>query len=170
MARASLFTDHKISGLPIRATYKHLKTIWADTFDNFPTDPISSSLNWWSSILGVATLCSCWIDLFASSPNLSTHLFAGPSISWDQDEMFASEFSGSGNFFYTSSWYPGFKQNLFNSPQYLCLLCILFECNQINMVKEWCWFSQINFFHEYCPHRINILFLSSQFDVIHMHR
>ena len=38
------------------------------------------------------------------------------------------------------------------------------------MIKERCWFSQINFFVEYFPHRIDILFLSSQFDVIHIHR
>ena len=31
------------------------------------------------------------------------------------------------------------------------------------MIKERCWFSQINFFVEYFPHRINIVFLSSQF-------
>ena len=38
------------------------------------------------------------------------------------------------------------------------------------MIKERCWFSQINFFVECFPHRINVLFLSSQFDVIHKHR
>ena len=42
--------------------------------------------------------------------------------------------------------------------------------SQVYMIKEWCWFSQINFFVEYFPHRINILFLSSQFHVIHIHR
>ena len=31
------------------------------------------------------------------------------------------------------------------------------------MIKESCWFSQINFFVEYFPRRIDILFLSSQF-------
>ena len=31
------------------------------------------------------------------------------------------------------------------------------------MIKERCWFSQIDFFVEYFPHRINIVFLSSQF-------
>ena len=36
------------------------------------------------------------------------------------------------------------------------------------MIKERCWVSQINFFIEYFPHRINVLFLSSQFDVIHI--
>ena len=42
--RASLFTDHRTSGLPIRAKYKHFRTIWEHTFDNSPTDFISSSL------------------------------------------------------------------------------------------------------------------------------
>ena len=31
------------------------------------------------------------------------------------------------------------------------------------MIEEWCWFSQINFFIEYFPHWITILFLSNQF-------
>ena len=47
--RASLFTDHRISVLPIRAKYKHLKTIGEHTFDNLPTDVNSSSVKWWSS-------------------------------------------------------------------------------------------------------------------------
>ena len=38
------------------------------------------------------------------------------------------------------------------------------------MIKERCWFSQINFFIKYFPHRFNVLFLSNQFDVIHIHR
>ena len=37
-ARASLFTDHKISGLSIRAKYRHFTTICAKTVDNSPTD------------------------------------------------------------------------------------------------------------------------------------
>ena len=35
MDRANLFTDHRISGLPTRAKYKHFRTIWEHTFDNF---------------------------------------------------------------------------------------------------------------------------------------
>ena len=35
-ARASLFTDHKMSGLPIRARYRHLRTICEQTVDNSP--------------------------------------------------------------------------------------------------------------------------------------
>ena len=41
------------------------------------------------------------------------------------------------------------------------------SATQENMIKERCWFSQINFFIEYFPHGIKILFLSSQFYVIH---
>ena len=42
--RASLFTDHRISGLPKRVKYKHFRTIRDETFDNYPTDFNSSSL------------------------------------------------------------------------------------------------------------------------------
>ena len=38
------------------------------------------------------------------------------------------------------------------------------------MIQERCWFSQIDFFIEYFPHRIEILFFSSQFYVIHIHQ
>ena len=77
----SLFTDHKMSGRPSRAKYKHIRTIWEHTFDNSPTDPNSSYLNWWSSRHGVVTLYSCWVVLFASSQHRSTYFFARPSIS-----------------------------------------------------------------------------------------
>ena len=59
IARASLFTDHEISGLPMRAKYWHFRTICEQIFDKSPTDPISSSFNWWSSKHGVATLFNC---------------------------------------------------------------------------------------------------------------
>ena len=36
--RASLFTDHRISSLPMRAKYEHFRTIWEHTCDNSPTD------------------------------------------------------------------------------------------------------------------------------------
>ena len=52
-----------------------------------------------------------------------------------------------------------------NCPQYLSLFHSVFEYTP----DFHDWFSQINFFIEYFPHRIHILFLSSQFDVIHIH-
>ena len=54
--RARLFTDHRISGRPIRAKKKHVRTIWEHTCDNSPTDFIFSSLKWWSSMHGVHSL------------------------------------------------------------------------------------------------------------------
>ena len=59
IARASSFTGHKISGLPMPAKYRHFRTICEQTFDNSPTDPTSSSLNCWSSMHSVATLYNC---------------------------------------------------------------------------------------------------------------
>ena len=51
-----LITDHRISGRPIFAKYKHFRTIWEHVFDNSPTDFVSSSMKWWSSMHGVDTL------------------------------------------------------------------------------------------------------------------
>ena len=68
------------------------------TFHNSPTDPISSSLNWWSPMHGVATLYNCWVVLFASSQYLSTRFFAWPSKSKDHEEMFAPSFQKQGSF------------------------------------------------------------------------
>ena len=81
IARASLLTDHKMSGLPMRFKYWHVRKMCEQTFDNSPTDPTSSSLNWWSSVHGVATLYSCWVVLFANSKYLSPKFFAWPSTS-----------------------------------------------------------------------------------------
>ena len=39
------FVDHRMSGLPIRAKYKHFNSIWDQTCDNSPTDSSSSCLN-----------------------------------------------------------------------------------------------------------------------------
>ena len=61
-ARASLFTDHRMSGLSIRARYKHFRTILEQTFDTSPTVPNSFFLNSWSSRHGVETFFS-WLNL-----------------------------------------------------------------------------------------------------------
>ena len=73
MDRASLFTDHRISGLPKRTKYKHFRTIWEHVLNNSPTDFVSSSLKWWSSMHGADTLRSCCVVLLAKSQYRSTH-------------------------------------------------------------------------------------------------
>ena len=54
--RASVFTDQRMSGLPIRARYKHFNTICEHTFDKSPTDLSSSFLKWRSSKQGLETV------------------------------------------------------------------------------------------------------------------
>ena len=61
-------------------------------------------------------------------------------------------------------------QRKFAIQTWFCIVYNIFACfalslstHQVYMIKERCWFSQINFFVEYFPHRINVLFLSSQF-------
>ena len=49
----------KIAGLQIRAKHRQFRTICEQTVDSSPTDPFSSSLKWWSSKHGVATLNNC---------------------------------------------------------------------------------------------------------------
>ena len=91
--RASLLTDHRMSGRPIRAKCKHFKTIWEQTSDNSPLFSNSSFLIWWSSKQGWETLYGCSVFLFANSQHRSTHFRACPSTSWDHAEVFARSLS-----------------------------------------------------------------------------
>ena len=170
IAQATLFTNHRISGLlPMRAKYKHFRSIFEQTFDNSPTDFSSASLNWWSSMDGAATMKSCWVVLFASSKYLSTHfLHALPCHRTTKKcsrqvslylVCFLSCSRDSG-----IEHAPVIVNNIF--------ACFTFSLSapQVNVVKEWCRFSQIKAFHGYFPHWVYVLFLSSQFDVIHTYR
>ena len=86
----------KMSSPPIRAKYKHSKTIWKQTLDNSPT--VFSFLKLWSSMQRVETLYNCSIFLLARWQCLSTHFFAWPSLSHDHVTVFAREFSHPSNF------------------------------------------------------------------------
>ena len=66
--RSSILWPHEqvcsqtIKYLPTNTSkYRHFWTICEQTVDNCPTDSFSSSLSWWSSIDGVATLYNCWV-------------------------------------------------------------------------------------------------------------
>ena len=79
-ARANLFTDQRMQGPPIRAKYKHSKTICEHTLDNSPTVSSSSFLKLWSSRQRVETLYNCSVFLFASSQNLRKHFVRMSSL------------------------------------------------------------------------------------------
>ena len=72
--------------------------------------------------------------------------------------------------FYTSSWHPGFKHSPAIVHNIFACFAFSLSATKINMVKEWCWFFQINVFHKYFPHLVKILFLSRHFDFVHVHR
>ena len=75
---ANLLTVHGMSGLPVRAKYKHFNTICEHGCDSSPNDSSSSCLNWWSSKQGLETLYSCSVFLSASSQYVSAHVRACP--------------------------------------------------------------------------------------------
>ena len=165
--RASLFTDRRISGRPILAKYKHFRTIWERAFDNFPSDFNSFSLKCWSSMHGVDTLWSCWVVLFANSQYRSTHFLARPSISlgaWRNTKIFrAWQFFSSP---FGNSWFKHGSVIVNNISAYFTLSL---SASQVFVIKERCWFSQINFFIEYFPHRIIHCFVSFQLIWCHPH-
>ena len=70
----------RMSGLPIRARYKHFKTICEHACDSSPTDSSSSCLNWWSSKQRLETLKNCSTFLFA---NVTASINAFSSMSFD---------------------------------------------------------------------------------------
>ena len=64
----------------------------------------------------------------------------------------------------------GFKHGSVIVNNIFAYFTLSLSTSQVYMIWERCWFFQINFCIEYFPHRINVLFLSSQFYVIHIHR
>ena len=122
---------------------RHFRTIWQQTVDNSPTDPISSSFNWWSSRHG---------------PCQRTKV-----------EMLASGLTKTDKFFCCPGRNPWFEDASFIIPNILANLTFSLSTTQFNMVKEWCWLAQIDFFHEYFPHWVNVSFLPSQFYIVHIH-
>ena len=63
---------------------------------------------------------------------------------------------------------PGFQHiSQFATNSLLILLCL--SATQVNMVEEWCWFSQINVFQENLPSRFYVFCLVCQFHIVHIH-
>ena len=84
-----------------------------------------------------------------------------PSISKDHEEM--RRFSEHDNFSGLSHGTSRFKHGSVIVNNILAYFTSPLTTPQVLMIKERCWFSQINFFVSYIPHRTNVLFLSSQF-------
>ena len=73
-------------------------------------------------------------------------------------------------FFNSSRRNPWFEHTSVIIQDILADLTLSLSATQTNMVKEWCRFFQINVFHEYLQHWVYVLFLSSQFYFVRIHR
>ena len=87
--------------------------------------------------------------------------------SWRNTKIF-----GVWEFFSSSRENSWFKHGSVIVHNIFAYLTLSMSAAQKNMIKEGCWFSQFDLFieFEYFPHRLNVLSLSTQFDVIHIHR
>ena len=124
--RASLFTDHRISGRPIRAKYKHFRTIWEHTCDNSPTDFISSSLKWWSSMHGVGNFVELLCRLVCQL-TISFHTLFGMTLHIIRPWRIR-RFWVNGNFSLLHPRKIVIQTWFCICQQYLCLFHIVFEC------------------------------------------
>ena len=163
---ASLFTDHRISGLPLRAKYKHFRTIWKHTFGN--------SLCRFQFFLFKVMVIDAWIRYFVEMLSrlvceLTTtfHTFLGMTFHIIGQRR-NTKILGVWKFFSSPRGNSRFKHGSAIVNDIFAYFTLTLSAYQVYMIKERCWFSQINFF-KYFPHRMNV-FPSSQFDVIHIHR
>ena len=125
---ASLFTDHRISDLPIRSKYKHFRKIWEHTCDN-SSNKFHFFFFFEVVVIGCMELVLCGI---VEPSCLLTHSIV-PHISWHDlpYRRTTMRFENSESMeifqlllrkFWIQTW-------LCNCPQYLCLFHNVFECS-----------------------------------------
>ena len=130
-ARASLFSDLQTSSLPMRAKYKHFRTICEQTFDISPTDPISSSLNWWCC--DFVQLWSCSVGQFA----ISLHAFLPHDLPCHGTKRKCSRHVSLNKvIFCSSSRDSGFEHAPVTVHNVFACLKFSLSATQINVVKE----------------------------------
>ena len=78
-------------------------------------------------------------------------------------------FSDSGNFSVAPAEIRDSSFSVFVNHAVVKFTFVL-SASQVHVIKKRSWFLQINVFHQVLPHEIEILLLSSHFDVIHAHR
>ena len=100
-------------------------------------------------------MSSCWL----------THNIA-PHISWHDQPCHKTikkyEYFEEMVMFSCSCGNSRFKHGSVIVHNIFAYLALSLSASQVYMIQERCWFSQIDFFIEYFPHRIKILCLSSQ--------
>ena len=153
-ARASLFTDYRISGLPMRAKYRNVTTIWEQTNHKLP--PFLVLLAWTDGRQDlVMPHCEPIRGNVRRIPRMSSHV-VGPgnyfcTISLWTTQRFHYSYRDS-----AARTLSGIRQQEFH-PKY-------------TLSRNGARFLQINVFHEFLPREFEIVLLPSHFDVVHEHR
>ena len=133
---------------------------------NSPTDFFSSSLKWWSSMHGVDTFVEL-LSRLVCYLTISLYTFLCMTLHVIRPWR---KYEGNGSFSVLLTKILRFERGSVIVHNIFAYFTLSLSAAQVYMIQERCWFSQIDFFVEYFPHRINVLFLSSQFYVIHIHR
>ena len=138
---ASLLTDHAMLGLPIRAKYKHFKSICEHTFDNYPIDSSSSFLNWCMDLNICRAVPPFYLPIRSISQRIFEHVLPYRRTT---QTSFAWSFSHPGNFFSCSSKKTWFKHLFLLLNNDFVRFAFTLSTSQIYVVKKWCWFVKIN--------------------------
>ena len=159
-----------MSGTPIRAKYRHFRTICEQTVDNSPTDPISSFF-WWSSRHGVCDVVYL-LRCFIRQLSISLHSFLCMTFHITAPSgNVCAKFLRIRLLFFRSCRDFGIQTYFYNCPQYLCFLDSLVEYNpdrhgqgmMSGLPKSTSFTSIFHIGSMFC-------FFPSQFYIIHIHR
>ena len=162
-ARAHLFTDHRMSGLPMRAKYRHFKTICERTFDNSPTDPNSSSLNELMVIKAWSCNCPQMLVVFVRQLAISLHTFLCIDLPYHRTMIKCLRQASLNKVAFLLLLRRSWIRTCFcNCPQYLWSFRILVECNRNKRGQGRMLLAKIDFFHQYCPPTLGQCFVSSK--------
>ena len=158
--RAKFVHWPKNVGLPIRARYKHFKTICDHIFDSWRQflllEMMIIQAKSWNFVQLLSFLC-------ASSQYLPTCFCAWPSVSEDHATVFAWDFPTLETFLSCSSrntWFEHFSVFIDN---YFIRFAFTLSTSKTYIVKIWCRLSQMYQFLQFLPHIIEVLLSSMLF-------
>ena len=160
-------TTERISTLPIRAIFTYFRTFCLRAY----SWQFTNKFQFLFEMMVIDAWSWYYVELLSRFVRFLTesfHLFLAMTLHLIRPREIR-RFWKHGNFFISRGGNSLFKHGsvLVNNIFFLLLLSLSFS--QANMIMEWCLFSQIRFFEKF-SHRINVLFLSGHFDVMHIHK
>ena len=158
-----LFTYQRMVCLPVRTKYNHVKTIWkhSHSFQFFLCELMVVE-TWCRDLVQLLWLCISQFTIpFNALFSITFHVII-------TSDSFRLRFWQPGNFSVAAadSWFEHFS--LFMNHTFVRFTFTI-SASQVHVVKKRCWFSQVNQFHHFLPHRIEVSLLSSHVNAIHMY-